>query len=276
MRFIYVLKNPENGEIRYVGQTNNLKRRYNTHILRCLKEKDSEYDTYKSRWLRSILSKNMKPIIEVIETCENLEQSNIREKYWIDKLSQDGKKLTNSQTNDVTEFSDLTKEKMSNAKKGKSLEEIVGEEKAKELRIFNSDRLKKNNPNKSSMSEVREKISNTLKEFFSNPENHWAYGKKMSEKHNEKLRLAKINNPKNVGNKKSRTDEQKKKISEKLKGSKVKRSEILQFDMNGLLIKEWKSMREIERETDLLRPQISRCCKGLKECYAGFIWKYKD
>lgn len=276
MRFIYILRNPITNEIKYVGQTKDINRRLRDHIKTSQNKESTHYKTYKSTWIRSLIKQNVDPVLEVIETCESLEQSNIRERYWIDKLSQDGEKLTNSQTNDVTEFSDLTKEKMSNAKKGKSLEEIVGEEKAKELRIYNSDRLKKNNPNKSSMSEVKEKISNTLKDFFSNPENHWAYGKKMSEEHNEKLRLAKINNPKNVGNKKSRTDEQKKKISEKLKGSKVKRSEILQFDMNGLLIKEWKSMREIERETDLLRPQISRCCKGLKESYAGFIWKYKD
>ena len=210
MRFIYILRNPITNEIKYVGQTKDINRRLRDHIKTSQNKESTHYKTYKSTWIRSLIKQNVDPVLEVIETCESLEQSNIRERYWIDKLSQDGEKLTNSQTNDVTEFSDLTKEKMSNAKKGKSLEEIVGEEKAKELRIYNSDRLKKNNPNKSSMSEVKEKISNTLKDFFSNPENHWAYGKKMSEEHNEKLRLAKINNPKNVGNKKSRTDEQKK------------------------------------------------------------------
>jgi len=42
------------------------------------------------------------------------------------------------------------------------------------------------------------------------------------------------------------------------------------------LVKEWKSLREIERiDTTMSRSQIAKCCKGDKETYAGFIWKYK-
>lgn len=275
MRYIYVLKDPKNNEIRYVGQTNDLKRRYNSHLSRCLREYDCEYFTHKSRWLRTILLNGFKPIIEVLETCESLEKSNEREKYWIDKMSQDGLKLTNSHSTDVTEFSKITKQKMSNARKGKTLEEIVGEEKAVELKLYYSERLKLNNPNKSNDPIVKDKISNTLKDYFLNPENHWAFGKKMTEEHNEKLRLAKINNPKNVGNKKPRTEDQKRKIRESILGTKIKRSPILQFDLENNFITEWKSMREIERETNFLKNQISRCCKGIKESYGGFIWKYK-
>ena len=38
----------------------------------------------------------------------------------------------------------------------------------------------------------------------------------MSDEHKEKLRRAKIGNPKNVGNKKPRTEEQREKIREKI------------------------------------------------------------
>jgi hypothetical protein len=42
------------------------------------------------------------------------------------------------------------------------------------------------------------------------------------------------------------------------------------------LIKQWKSLREIERnDLTLSRSQIAKCCKGLKDNYAGFIWRYK-
>jgi hypothetical protein len=166
---------------------------------------------------------------------------------------------------------------MSSTKKGKTLEEIVGLEKSLELKEYYSERMKLNNPNKSNDTLVKEKISNTLKEYFTNPENHWAYGKKMTDENNEKLRKAKLNNPKNVGNRLPRTEEQKDKIRKSILGRKIERHNILQYDLNGNFIKEWKSLREIESfDSSLKRNQISKCCKGEKEFYAEFIWKYKN
>jgi hypothetical protein len=277
MRYIYTLSDPITMEIKYVGQTNETKRRFNDHISSSINENSDSYNTYKARWIRKLISNDLMPIIKIIEECENLDQSNLREKYHIDKFTNEGCRLTNSYVSDVTEFSKDTKEKMSNAKKGKKLEEIVGLEKSIELKEYYSKRMKLNNPNKTYDPEVKEKISNSLKEYFSNPENHWAYGLKMDDDHNEKLRQAKLNNPKNVGNKKPRTEEQKEKIRNSLKGGKVRRSEILQYDLDMNFIKEWKSLREIERnDLTLSRSQIAKCCKGIKNAYAGFIWIYKE
>lgn len=119
MRYIYILIDPENKNIGYVGQTNNLKRRYNTHLVKCMIESDCEYQTYKSRWL-----------------------SNEKEKFWIDKMSQNGFELTNFHPTDVTEFSLITGQKMSSVRKGKKLEDIIGKEKAEKLKIYNSERNK--------------------------------------------------------------------------------------------------------------------------------------
>lgn len=277
MRYIYKLIDPITNEIRYIGQTDNIKRRYNDHISSSLNKNSSSYNTHKSCWVRKIINSNLLPIIGVVEECVDLTQSNIREKYYIEKLTNEGFKLTNSYVSDVTEFSLHTKEKMSNARKGKTLEEIVGFDKSIELKESYSKRMKVNNPNKSNDTLVRGKISNTLKEYFSDKENHWAYGLKMDDEHNEKLRLAKLNNPKNVGNKKPRTDEQKEKIRNSIKGIKIKRSEILQYDLDMKFVKKWKSLREIERnDSSLSRVQISKCCKGIKSTYAGFIWIYKE
>lgn len=277
MRYIYALLDPDENQIRYIGQTDNIKRRYNNHISSSLNENSDSYDTYKARWIRKLLSLNIKPIIEILEECDSLELSNIRERYHIERLTNEGCKLTNSYSNDVTEFSSYTKEKMSNAKKGKKLEEIVGEEKAIELKKYYSERTKLNNPNRNDDPLVREKISNTLKEYFSDKENHWAYGMKMDDNHNEKLRQAKLNNPKNVGNRKPRTEEQKEKLRNSIKGRKVKVYEIIQYDLDMKLIKIWKSIREIQRyDNTLMRNQIAKCCKGNKETYAGYIWKYNE
>jgi len=277
MRYIYVLKHPINLEIRYIGQTKDIKRRYNDHINTSKNINNSKYYTHKSCWIRKLISDGYKPLLEVIDQCDSLDESNYLERYYIDKLTNEGLNLTNSHVSDVTEFSLETKKKISSAKKGKKLEEIVGEEKASELKNYYSERMKMNNPNKNDDPLVREKISNTLKEYFTNPENHWAYGKKMTDEHNEKLRKAKLNNPKNVGNRLPRTEEQKEKIRKSILGRKVERHRILQYDLNGNLIKEWKSLREIEsQDPTLKRNQISKCCKGEKDFYAGFIWKYKN
>lgn len=276
MRYIYVLKDPTTLEIKYVGQTNDVDRRYRDHIRKSLKEDDEEYNTYKSRWIRKIINLGFKPLIEVIDECHSYKESNEKENKWVAHFYESGSQLTNSHSTDVAEHSEETRKKMSSARKGKKLEEIVGKEKALELKEYYSEKMKINNVNKSYDPIVREKISDTLKEYFSNPENHWAYGLKMTNEHNEKLRQAKLNNPKNVGNKKPRTEEQKEKIRNSIIGKKIERHKILQFDLDGNFIKEWKSLRDIEKfDSSLKRNQISKCCKGEKDFYAEYIWKYK-
>ena len=276
MRYIYTLSDPSTMEIRYVGQTNEPKRRFNDHISSSINESSDSYNTYKARWIRKILNNNFLPIMNIIDSCSSFEESNKLERIYVENLTKDGYRLTNSHVTDVTEFSIETKKKMSSAKKGKTLEEIVGLEKSLELREYYSERMKLNNPNKSNDTLVKEKISNTLKEYFSTPQNHWAYGLKMDDDHNEKLRQSKLNNSKNVGNRVPRTEEQKEKIRNSIKGTKIKRSEILQYDLDMNLINKWKSLREIERnDSSLSRSQISKCCKGDKNTYAGYIWKYK-
>ena len=275
MRYIYTLSDPSTMEIRYVGQTNEPKRRFNDHISSSINESSESYDTYKARWIRKVITNNLLPIMNIVDSCRSFEESNKLERIYVENLTKDGCRLTNSHVTDVTEFSVETRKKISSAKKGKTLEEIVGLEKSLELKEYYSERMKLNNPNKSNDTLVKEKISNTLKEYFSTPENHWAYGKKMTDDHNEKLRQAKLNNPNNVGNRKPRTDEQKEKIIKSILGRKVQRHKILQYDLDDNLIKEWKSLREIENNNSTLkRNQISKCCKGEKDFYGGFIWKF--
>ena len=77
--YIYILKCPE-GNIRYVGKTNNIKKRLSSHINEAKKGNGKRYVL---NWIYSLLILNKKPIIEVIEEClsENWQE---REKYWVD------------------------------------------------------------------------------------------------------------------------------------------------------------------------------------------------
>jgi len=54
------------------------------------------------------------------------------------------------------------------------------------------------------------------------------------------------------------------------------RKNILQFDFNGNFIKEYISIREIERLTGFNRETISGALKGIYKQAHGFNWKYKN
>lgn len=78
MTKIYTLKHPDTLEIRYVGKTVQLlKYRLANHISRSKKFRTA----YINCWIYSLLQENKKPLIELIEECEdNWEE---RERYWI-------------------------------------------------------------------------------------------------------------------------------------------------------------------------------------------------
>lgn len=65
-------------------------------------------------------------------------------------------------------------------------------------------------------------------------------------------------------------------INNSCSGRNNKKSKpVLQFDLDGNFIKEWPSMREIQRQLGFYQSSISLCCNGkLKKAY-GYIWKYK-
>lgn len=51
--------------------------------------------------------------------------------------------------------------------------------------------------------------------------------------------------------------------------------EILQFDKNGNLLKEWNSFLEIEKNFNINRNSIKQCCSHKIKTSCGFIWVYK-
>lgn len=88
MIHIYILKNPDTNEIRYVGQTNDIKRRLDRHIQNSRNIKDRRHV---SNWIRSLTKK---PVMEVVETCDESVR-NIREQYWTDYYKSKGYDLCN-------------------------------------------------------------------------------------------------------------------------------------------------------------------------------------
>lgn len=50
----------------------------------------------------------------------------------------------------------------------------------------------------------------------------------------------------------------------------------LQYSLSGELIKEFRSIRDAERETGISHNTISRACCGKLKTSGGFIWEYKN
>lgn len=47
-----------------------------------------------------------------------------------------------------------------------------------------------------------------------------------------------------------------------------------QYDLNGNLIKTWKSIKEASEANNIFLGNISSCCKGKIKTTGGYIWKY--
>lgn len=91
--YIYALMDPITKRIRYIGKTNNLKRRIKDHIKDCDK---IGFWTPKNKWLMQLKANNLKPIIKpLLETTK--EKSNEDEIRYIAKY----KKILPDLTNDT-------------------------------------------------------------------------------------------------------------------------------------------------------------------------------
>lgn len=93
MSYIYVLVDPVSLMPRYVGKTSRtLKRRLSDHIQDAKKGGKS----HRANWIRQVLARGELPQIEAIECgLWSVDNTNLRERYWIGNLRQLGYKLTN-------------------------------------------------------------------------------------------------------------------------------------------------------------------------------------
>ncbi len=87
--YIYVLKCPITFAIRYVGKSNNPKRRYYSHL-----NINKTSSSYKRNWIKQLKENNLKPIMEVIAEV-SIDNWKEYEKYYINYYKSLGCKLTN-------------------------------------------------------------------------------------------------------------------------------------------------------------------------------------
>ncbi len=87
--FIYTLSDPITLKVRYVGKSNDPKKRLYDHLSCCYLT-----HTHKNNWIKSLLENNTKPILNIIDEV-SINEWQFWEKYWITKLKESGENLTN-------------------------------------------------------------------------------------------------------------------------------------------------------------------------------------
>lgn len=132
IQFIYALICPEENIIKYIGKTRDLSIRLQGHINYALRKNHLKG---KHEWIRNLHSKKLKPIMIILEQCnENTWQE--REEYWIEYYSKQFslfnktsggedfvfKSGHNPWNKGGGKFSVESRQKMSNSHKGKILE----------------------------------------------------------------------------------------------------------------------------------------------------------
>ena len=112
--YIYGLKDPRDCQIKYIGKTINIDRRYKEHIQTHRNRKSK-----KNSWIINLIKNGLEPIMEIIEEC-NLDNWEEREIFWISYYKELGFNLKNTQNGGGRTkyvFSELARKNMSDSQK---------------------------------------------------------------------------------------------------------------------------------------------------------------
>jgi hypothetical protein len=173
-------------------------------------------------------------------------------------------------------FSDDAKNRMSESRKGK----LAGEKNPMFGKLVTNEtreKISKANTGKKHTDVTKLKMSDRKI-----GENNHFYGKTHTEETKLKIAEASSKRTGELSNMygKKHTDVAKLKMSKKRKGrdnGNYNPTPILQYDINNILIREWKDLIEL-LESGLSKRQtkeISKACRGIIKTYYGFIWKFK-
>lgn len=89
MYSVYILTDPRDGQVRYVGISCNVERRYDEHI------NHDNHNRTKLNWIQGLKDAGLLPQFSVIESELPMETAIARERYWIRHYLNLGAPLTN-------------------------------------------------------------------------------------------------------------------------------------------------------------------------------------
>lgn len=251
---IYLISD-EIGNIRYIGKSNNPRRRLNQHI-------NDSFNLHKYNWLQSIIKRGYFPKIEVIDEVP-IDEWEFWEVYWISQFKTWGFNLLNVSKggSDMSYvITEKSKVKMRKSKLGIKLSE---EHKAKIAKG------------------VEEKAKST-------PNYNKCYDKSIflnKEELHQKYIIENLSMPETAlyFNVSETTLFRNLKEFDIVKDDKLwrhqcaknKRKTVLQYTKSNEFIREWESVDEAVRQLNLNRGNVAAAARGVAKSAGGFIWKYK-
>ena len=241
--FIYALLDPNTLQVRYIGKSNNPKMRMYRHVYDAIHDKSR---THKNNWVRSLVHKKQRPIMQVIECCDMAVWQE-REKYYIafyGKANLLNVKDGGDGTTTIFCSADRAA-KISKALKGRprSAEEV------ERIRLMNVGRKHTAEVNK----------QNSIR---NSGERNANYGKPRSDATKDKIRkalLGQIISPE---------------TRDKIGAASCR--EVLQYNIDGIFIASYFSLILAEKNTGVKKGSISHCINGRMKLAGGYIWKRAD
>ena len=280
MVYIYMLIDPVTNLVRYIGKADNIQIRLKEHI-----RKSKYTKTHKNNWINSLLEKDLKPIVEVIDMVSDNEWG-FWEQFWIDQFKNWGFNLTNMANggrggnlgpivNKKISIklkgkvcSDETKDKLRYFRLGKSYEELYGLENAKIIKN-NMSKVRANTGNSMYGKRHTEETKNKIKIKLSvanKGKNNPMYGKRHTEETKNKIKIKLLGTNKGENNPmygKKHTEETKKNMCKK----------VMQISLDGELIKIWDSITEAAEALNINQSGISNVCNKDNRTYYKYKWK---
>lgn len=249
---IYILIDPITNLVRYVGKANNISQRYKAHLNRA-----RNHQIHKKRWIASLRSKGLKPIIEVIDVVP-IDEWVFWESYWIGQFKAWGFNLINyTYGGDGSTFANQTSFKKGNKAWNDTNTFINCKQCGVPFKICPANEEHKSYCSMKCYGESKKGINISPATNFKEGHIPWNKGIKgysLSTK----------------GRK--HTEEAKRKMSESLKGRESKKKrKIKQMDKNRNLIKEFESITEATQVTGI--KGISNALIGRAKSAGGFLWE---
>lgn len=264
--FIYILKDPVTNKVRYVGKSNNPRRRLTYHL-----DKTKDLGTHKRNWINSLITK---PILEIIKEVPKNEWQKY-EKYYIDYYLSIGCDLVN--------WSDggegLTYGNQTSFKKGHNGRKIIAITKYGEVfKEFDNGKVLSEYFNKVGSGGFYQVLKKKRRFYMSYNYLYYDEYIKMSDD-DMKKHLEWLNNyadkseiGKLTGFKKGckTWDGAKLNLNITHAGKQVE-----QYSLTGEFIKLWKNTAVACRELNISRGCVSNCANNITKTAGGFKWKYK-
>lgn len=205
-------------------------------------------------------------INEIITHCKSREELNAMEEFWISELKA---LIPNGFNIAKGAYGGFMGEKYSiEASKQQKYRWSIMAQEQKDKLINNLSKNWGKNKGIPKTQEIKDKISKKLTGL--------AQSRETIEKRNKSMMLMRIRIGKEVGNKISAANKNKKKpIGFGLQVSKALSKPIIQMNLDGSFIKRWLSSSNILAEFKIKnRSALNRACRGESKTYIGFIWKY--